>query len=99
MSALFSAERLALACNNPQNVLCLVAIVQFPVRGARVGSPYLKRQPGLDLILQNIRNGSIKVGEDLHGQLRVDAVALDEIIQSVCQGSADAVHSAERNAC
>lgn len=55
-------------------------------------SPYLKRQPGLDLILQNIRNGSIKVGEDLHGQLRVDAVALDEVIQSVCQGSADAVH-------
>lgn len=66
---------------------------------ARATSPYLKCQPGLDLVLQNIRNGSIKVGEDLHGQLRIDAVALDEVIQSVCQGSADAVHGAERNAC
>lgn len=70
-----------------------------PVRGARGAFPYLKRQPGLDLVLQNIRNGSIKIGENLHGQLRVDAVALNEVIQSVCQGGADAVHSAERIAC
>lgn len=99
MSALFSAEGLALARDNSKECFAFLRQFNSPVRGARGASPYLKGQPGLDLILQNIRNGSIKVGEDLHGQLRVDAVALNEVIQGVCQGGADAVHSAERNAC
>lgn len=54
-------------------------------------SPHLESQPGLDLVLQNLGNRSVEVGEDLHRQLRVDAVRRDEVIESVCQSGADAI--------
>lgn len=59
-------------------------------------SPHLERQPCLDLVLKHVCDGSVEVGEDLHGQLRVDARVRDEVIESVCQGGADAIQRSVR---
>lgn len=59
--------------------------------GADGVPPHLERQPCLDLVLKHVCDGSVEVGEDLHRQLRVDASVRDEVIESVCQGGADAI--------
>lgn len=59
-------------------------------------SIHLERQPRLDLVLQRLSDGAIKVGEDLHRQLRVDAVLADEIVKGVSQRIADAVETRGR---
>lgn len=50
---------------------------------------YLERQPSLDLVGQDLGDASIKVGEDLDRQLRLDAPFGDEIVESVRQGHAE----------
>lgn len=55
-----------------------------------LSSIHLKGQAGLDLLLKNLRNRAVKVGEDLHGELGIDAMLGDEVIEGICQSGADA---------
>lgn len=56
-------------------------------------SPHLKSQSSFDLILEHIGDRTVEVGENLHRQLWVDASVRDEIIEGVCQSSAEAIQS------
>ena len=47
-----------------------------PVAGVAVGV-YLELQTTLDVLLQRLGDGLVKVAEDLHRQLRVDALLAD----------------------
>lgn len=58
--------------------------------GRSPASPYLERQPGLDLLLEDVCDRAIEVGEDLHRQLRVDAVVCDQIIERIRERRAEA---------
>jgi hypothetical protein len=60
-------------------------------------SAHLECQAGLDLLLESLGNGLVKVGQDLHGQLRVDALSADQVVEHVHECEADAVRvGAER---
>jgi len=50
---------------------------------------HLERQPRLDLLLQRLGNNAIELGEDLHGELGVDALLADQLVQGICQGDAE----------
>lgn len=62
-----------------------------PSRAGSFFCPYLECQARLDLLLQNIRDRTVKVRKNFHSKLRIDACVLDEVIEGVCQGSAEAV--------
>lgn len=51
---------------------------------------YLELQSASNILLQCLRYGLIKVTQDFHRQLRVDARVADKVIESVCQSQADA---------
>lgn len=55
---------------------------------------YLERQPRAHVGLQHLGNGAIKVCQDLHRQLGVDAVLRDQVIEGIRQGSANATQEA-----
>lgn len=61
------------------------------------GRSYLERQPRLHLLLQHVRDCAIEVGQNLHGQLGVDAGVRDEVIEGVCESGTDAAQ--RRGAC
>lgn len=49
----------------------------------------LETQACLDVLLQRLGDGLVKVTQDLHSQLRVDPLVTDEIIKGICQSHAD----------
>jgi hypothetical protein len=51
---------------------------------------YLKSQTSADLIRKNFGNNAVKCGENLHGQLRLNATFVDQVIKGVCQRQAKA---------
>lgn len=51
--------------------------------------PYLERHPRLHLILQHLRNASIKVAQDLHRKLRLDAALSDQLVEGIHQSPPD----------
>ena len=53
---------------------------------------YLEGQPRLHLLRQGLGDATIKVRQDLHRQLGLDATLADEIIEGICERHADAVH-------
>lgn len=53
-------------------------------------SSYLELQSASHVLLQRLSDGLIKIAQNLHRQLRVDARIADEVIESVCQSQADA---------
>ena len=55
------------------------------------GGIHLEGQPGLDLLLQGLGNNAIELGQDLHGELRVDALLSDQLVERIRQGNAEAV--------
>lgn len=59
------------------------------VSGASLVCNHLERQPRLDLLLQDLGDSFIEMRKDLHGQLRIDAMLGNQVIESVCQGSPD----------
>lgn len=61
--------------------------------GARAGA-HLERQARADLLLQDLGDSAVEVGEDLHGQLGIDAVVLDQVIEGVGQSCAYATRCA-----
>lgn len=70
-----------------------VPVAILPVWRTQAGrflSPYLECQPGLDLLLEDVCNRAIKVGQNLHGQLRVDAVVCNQIIEGIRERRAEA---------
>lgn len=54
------------------------------------GPAYLERQSRLDLLLEGFRNGLVEVGKNLHGELGVNALGADQIVEHVHKGEADA---------
>jgi hypothetical protein len=54
-------------------------------------SPHLELKTGLDILLQRLGDGLIKVAQNLHGKLRVDALITDEIIEGIRQSETDTV--------
>ena len=55
-----------------------------------LGGTDLKRKSGFDLLCQCLRYGAIKIAEDFHRQLGLDATVVDQVIDRVYQGFADA---------
>ena len=60
-------------------------------RLCRAGATNLERQPCLDLLRKHIGNGSVEVGENLHGELRLYPALSDEVVQRVCERAAQTV--------
>lgn len=71
----------------------------------RAGATDLECQAGLDLLREDVGDGAVEVGEDLHGQLGLDAALRDEVVQRVCERAAQAAacvshqHSRAGSAC
>lgn len=59
-------------------------------KGRKEGTD-LELQPTLDVFLQRLGDGLVKIAEDLHGELRVDAFIADEIIEGIRQSEPDAM--------
>lgn len=55
---------------------------------------YLEVQARLHLFCEHFCDGFVKCSNDLHGSLRLDATRVDEFVQGVDQGHADAAESA-----
>lgn len=51
----------------------------------------LELEPRLDVLLERFRDGLIEIAQDLHGQLRIDALIADEIVEGIGQSKADTV--------
>lgn len=51
---------------------------------------HLELESRLDVLLERFRDGLVKVAQDLHGELRVDALIADEVVERVGQSEADA---------
>lgn len=60
--------------------------------GAEEGN-HLKRQPSLNLVLKGLSNDAVKLGQDLHGKLRVDALVPNKFIERIRQAGAEAMCS------
>ncbi len=61
------------------------------ILGSTRGEIHLEGQPGLHLLLQGLGDNAIELGEDLHGELRVDALLSDQLVERIRQGNAEAV--------
>lgn len=59
---------------------------------------HLERQSRANLVLQDLGNSAVEVGQDLHGELGIDVVLRDEVIEGICEGAADAADEAKKNA-
>ena len=51
---------------------------------------YFERQPRLHLISQHLRDTAIKVRQDLHRELGLDATLADQVVEGVRERHADA---------
>lgn len=49
---------------------------------------YLEREPGPDLLGQNLGDDLVKGGQDLHGQLRLDTALVDQVVKRIREGQA-----------
>ena len=52
---------------------------------------YLEAQPRLHLISQDFSDGTIEVLNDAHGELRIDALVADQVVQRVRKSQAAAI--------
>lgn len=50
---------------------------------------YLELKPALDVLLKRLGNSLVKVAQDLHRQLRVNALLANQVVQRVSQGEPD----------
>lgn len=55
----------------------------------------LEGEPGLDTIGDGLDEGFVEVGDDLHGELRFDLVAADEVVEGICERGTDAAGTVE----
>ncbi len=51
---------------------------------------HLESQARPDLLLKDLGDRPVEVRQDLHGELGIDAVRGDQIVEGICQGGADA---------
>jgi hypothetical protein len=58
---------------------------------ASVQQAHLERQTGLDLLCEPVRDCFVEVYEDLHGQLGLDSALGDQVVERVCEGTAQTV--------
>ncbi len=54
---------------------------QLNVHGTLSQRLYLEREPGFDLLSQDVRHNLVKVLKDLHRQLRLDTTQVDQFIK------------------
>lgn len=52
----------------------------------------LELQPTLDVLLQRLGDGLVEVAENFHGELGIDALFADQVVEGVCQSEPDAVN-------
>lgn len=50
---------------------------------------YLELKSTLDVLLKRLGNSLVEVAQDLHRQLRVDALLANQIVQRISQGEPD----------
>lgn len=60
---------------------------------------YLELQSALDVLLQRLGDCLVEVAQDLHGQLRMDALVADQIVQRVSQGEPDTATRVSNGVC
>ena len=73
--------------------VALFILVNPPLNCLPLLSPfvtYLERQSRLHLVCQHLRNAAIKVRQDLHRKLWLDATLADQVVEGVRQSHADA---------
>ena len=58
---------------------------------SKLDNAHLKCQACLDLLLERLGDGLVEVGQDLHGQLGIDALGADQIVEHVHEREADAI--------
>ncbi len=64
---------------------------QFPeAHETQQGTAYLEVQPSANLVRKNFRNNTVKGRQNLHGELGLDPSFVDQIIEGVGQGQAEA---------
>ncbi len=61
-----------------------------PLSAVSFAVTYLECQSGPHLLCQHLRDTTVKVRQDLHRQLRLDATLADQVVKGVCQSHADA---------
>ena len=54
------------------------------------GDHYLEVHARLDLVCQHLGNRLVKGSDDFHGSLRLDAPGVDQVVEGVNEGHADA---------
>lgn len=74
--------------------------VRFPFLGIRsrprsqpspnAGRTYLERKPRAHLLAQNLGDHAVEGGQDPHGELRLDAALVDQVVEGVCEGEPEA---------
>jgi hypothetical protein len=52
------------------------------------GGTDLECEARLDFVGEDIGDGLVEVGEDLHGELGLDTALGDEVVERVCEGTA-----------
>lgn len=65
-------------------------LVSLDPRTLLLSPTHLELESRLDVLLERFRDGLVKVAQDLHGELRVDALIADEVVERVGQSEADA---------
>jgi hypothetical protein len=74
---------------------CRHVVQQSAATGPMVAT-HLERQPGLNLLRQDVGYRFVEVGEDLHRKLGFDAALSDEVVQRVREGAAYTASSQPR---
>ena len=63
--------------------------------GVKSAGPFihLEREAGLNLLIERVGHDAVKLHQDLHGQLRIDPLVLDQVIEGISQGHAETAQS------
>lgn len=69
---------------------CAVVSIPFYFTQKPLCQTNLELQPTLDILLQCLGNGLVKIAENLHSKLRVDALLADQVVERVRQSEPDA---------
>lgn len=62
----------------------------------RLVETHLERQSRADLVLQDLGNRAVEVGQDLHGELGIDVVLRDQVVEGICERTADTARRGTR---
>lgn len=86
---IFDGERPHVVAESVGVKMALATVSEMSAKPPRLG--YLERKPRLDSFRDRFDEGFVEVADDLHGELGLDLVVADEVVQSVCKRDADTV--------